>query len=123
MADFTDIASNEDMVAIANGIRAVTRTEEGMTIPEMPERLLNIKVAVVDDKICDFSTGERISLGTFDTVIRHLFIVSPKTTADLALLAETEPELELTYDAETGELFFRICSSTGSSNGSKTNHC
>ena len=105
MADFTDIASNEDMVAIANGIRAVTRTEEGMTIPEMPERLLNIKVVMADDKICDFSTGERISLGTFDTVIRHLFIVSPKTTADLALLAETEPELELTYNAETGELF------------------
>lgn len=104
MADYKGIANNQHMVTIANAIRAVTRTTGRMTIPEMPERLLNIQVVETRDIDADFSEGTEISLGTYDTAIRHLFIVSPKTTADAKALAKTKTEIELQYSDEEGEL-------------------
>lgn len=104
MAVIEDVASNADMIKIANAVRAVTRTKGKMTIPQMPERLMNIQVVVTKDVAADFSTGNSIVLGTFDSVMNHLFIVSPKTSADAVLLAKVKAELELTYSKETGEL-------------------
>lgn len=104
MAKIEDVASNADMIKIANAVRAVTRTNGKMTIPQMPERLMNIQVVVTKDVAADFSTGNSIVLGTFDSVMNHLFIVSPKTSADAVLLAKVKAELELTYSKETGEL-------------------
>lgn len=104
MAKIEDVASNADMIKIANAVRAVTRTKGKMTIPQMPERLMNIQVVVTKDVAADFSTGNSIVLGTFDSVMNHLFIVSPKTSADAVLLAKVKAELELTYSKETGEL-------------------
>lgn len=104
MASIKDVATNEDMVKIANAIRAVTRTTGKMTIPQMPERLWDISVIVTRDVVADFSEGTSLVLGTFDTTIKHLFIVSPTTSEDSVLLAKVKAELELAYDTDTGEL-------------------
>ena len=104
MANFDDIANNQHMIDIANAIRAVTRTTGKMAIPEMPERLWDIQVVMTRDIICDFSGTSPVSLGIYDKAIKHLFIATPKTSADVVLLAKVEAELELAYDETTGEL-------------------
>lgn len=104
MAKFNDIASNQDMVNIANAIRAVTRTTGKMTIPEMPERLWNIRVIETRDVVIDLTLPTEVSLGLYATDIKHLFIVTPSTSADVALFAKADAELALDYSEETGEL-------------------
>ena len=104
MADIEDVAKNEDMVKIANAIRKITRTNERLTIPQMSEILLNVKVITTKEVIVDFSTGESVSLGEYDTTIKHLFIVTPNTTEDSELLAKVKAELNLEYNETTGIL-------------------
>ena len=104
MATFDDVVTNEQIQAIAEGIRQITRTTEPMTVPEMPDRLLQIKVVETKDVSVSFSTASPLALGTFSTAIQHLFIVTPKTSADAKLLQKVKPEIELAYDTETGVL-------------------
>lgn len=104
MATFDDVVTNEQIQAIAEGIRQVTRTTEPMTVPEMPGRLLQIKVVETKDVSVSFSTASPLALGTFSTAVQHLFIVTPKTSADAKLLQKVKPEIELAYDTETGVL-------------------
>ena len=104
MATLDDVAKNEDMVKIANAIRRVTRTDSPMTIPEMPERLLDIRVIEKSLKTVNFNAQGPVSLGTYDTQLKHMFIVMPKANTDVANLAKVEPEIDLQYDNETGEL-------------------
>ncbi len=104
MATLDDVAKNQDIVEIANAIRRVTRTDSPMTIPEMPERLLDIRVLEKSLKTVNFNAQGPVSLGTYDTQLKHMFIVMPKENTDVANLAKAEPEIDLKYDNETGEL-------------------
>jgi len=105
MATYDDIATNQHILDIANGIRAITRTTEGMTIPEMPERLTSIRVVEHREVEVDLNDSSLVvSLGVYQNDLKHLFIVTPKTSADASILQRVKPEIELNYDAETGEL-------------------
>ena len=100
MATIDDVATNEQIQAIADGIRRVTRTNTQMTIPEMPGRLLQIRVIEVQ-KLSVTLTGS-VNLGEYDTDLSHLFIAVPETSADAQKLSDAEPELKLDYT--NGEL-------------------
>ena len=104
MANLEDVATNAHIQAIADGIRNITRTTEDMTIPEMPERLLAIKVVEVRNVSPNFSAHGPVSLGRYQTMIKHLFIVSPQTNDDALLLSRVAPEIKLIYDEATGDL-------------------
>ena len=104
MANLEDVATNAHIQAIADGIRSITRTTEDMTIPEMPERLLAIKVVEVRNVSPNFSAHGPVSLGRYQTMIKHLFIVSPQTNDDALLLSRVAPEIKLIYDEATGDL-------------------
>ena len=104
MATLDDVAKNEDIVEIANAIRRVTRTNSPMTIPEMPERLLDIRVLEKSLKTVNFNAQGPVSLGTYDIQLKHMFIVMPKANTDVDNLAKVEPKVELIYDNETGAL-------------------
>ena len=100
MATIDDVATNEQIQAIADGIRSVTRTREQMTIPEMPGRLLQIRVIEVTK--LSVALAASVSLGEYDTSLSHLFIAVPETSADAQKLSDAEPELKLDY--ASGEL-------------------
>ena len=104
MATLDDVATNQDMVNIANAIRKVTRSTGKMTVLQMPERLTQIRVAEKKEVTVNLNNNDRIVLSTYDTSIKHLFLVTPKTTDDANLFTKTAPELELQFDQETGEL-------------------
>lgn len=104
MARLEDIAGNRHMLAIANAIRAITRTSGSMTIPEMPERLLSIKVVEVDKVTVDFNAAGPAVIGQYDPLINHLIIAIPEANTDIEKLKMVEPEVKLTYDIETGEV-------------------
>ena len=104
MATLDDVANNQDMINIANAIRKVTRSTGKMTVLQMPERLAQIRVAEKREVSVNLNSNNRIVLSTYDTSIKHLFLVTPKTTDDASLFAKTAPELELQFNQETGEL-------------------
>lgn len=104
MATLDDVANNQDMINIANAIRKVTRSTGKMTILQMPERLTQIRVAEKREVSVNLNGNNRIVLSTYDTSIKHLFLVTPKTTDDASLFAKTAPELELQFNQQTGEL-------------------
>lgn len=85
MADFDQVATNEDIAAVADAIRGVTRSEDSMTIPEMPERLTNIRVVVVQDitleTAFDSNSNSPIPLFEIDATKKHLFEVVPVNEA------------------------------------------
>lgn len=102
MANFNDIATNQDMVNIANAIRTVTRTTDGMTISEMPERLWNIRVVqTIVKTITVEQAATSLMLGVFDGKIKHLFIVTPLNTQDAVILAKAKANLPLSI-VQTG---------------------
>lgn len=105
MAELEDIANNQNMVDIANAIRKATRSTEPMTIPEMPERMLDIRVIEKALVTADFSATGPLLLGTYNTTEHHFFLALPKSNNDLATLTKTELESNLVYDGETGELW------------------
>ena len=104
MADFSDVATNAQMVAIANAIRGITRTSGPMTIPEMPGRLLEIRVVEWRAVSVSFSTGTSAVLGTFDSNIKHVFMVLPASNADAEKLSRVDASSALDYDSATGVL-------------------
>ena len=75
MADFSDVAVNADMVKIANAIRRITRTSAKMTIPEMPERLTDIRVLEYAEIEISFAQAGNQLLGQYITQYPHLFMV------------------------------------------------
>ena len=109
MATIDDVATNEQIQAIADGIRRVTRTTESMTIPEMPGRLLQIRVIEVAKLSVELAAS--VSLGKYDTNLSHLFIAVPETSADAQKLSDAEPELKLAYTS--GELTMTCNAATG----------
>lgn len=104
MADFSDVATNAQVVAIANAIRGITRTSGSMTIPQMPGRLLEIRVLEWRAVSVSFSTGTSAVLGTFDSNIKHVFMVLPASNEDAEKLSRVDASSALDYDSATGVL-------------------
>lgn len=105
--DFSNVADNGHMSRIADAIRSVTRTTAPMTIPQMPGRMLDIKV--VETKEVEIPAGSQgdVLLGTFDKEIKHMFLAMPKTDEDANTLSTAKPG-DLVYIEEDGEMYLHL---------------
>lgn len=77
MASIDDVVTNEQILDIANGIRALTRTTTGMTILEMPERLRHVRV-IEHFKVTVPVTQNITPIFEYDDTLKHLFLVLPQ---------------------------------------------
>lgn len=105
MAGFNDVATNKEILRIADAIRAVTRTAEGMTIPEMPDRLMEIRVVECKDVQVQLNTQGEVLLGVFDQELKHMFVVTPYTDQDNEAVNAAGVQRELIFDQGTGSLY------------------
>lgn len=75
MADINDVVTNSHILEIADAIRDLQETLEGMTILEMPQKIRDIKTQVLDvvnslvDALCWRGTCEGVPV---DTIIGAL---------------------------------------------------
>lgn len=107
MADFEDVVSNEQVAAIADVIRHVTRTTAGMTVPQMPERLSEIRATMYARETVAVQHGAtEFVISGIDTDYKHMLVVIPATNDDYEKLASLSPAIEGSYDA--GEVRFQI---------------
>lgn len=107
MADFEDVVSNEQIAAIADAIRHVTRTSGSMTIPQMPERLSEIRATMYARETVELHhDANEFVISGIDTNYKHLLVVIPATSEDGEKLAKLSPVVEGSYYA--GEVTFRI---------------
>lgn len=100
MATIDDVVTNEDILAIANAIRRVTRTSGTMRVGDMPERLLDVRVVEYKEQAYDFSAGNSVQLGTYDVALKHMFLVFPADNASSTLLGKTKPSIALVFNGE-----------------------
>lgn len=112
MAGYRDVATDQDMIRIANAIRAVSRTSEGMTIPEMAERLLDVRVVEYSEHEAVIAASS-VNIGTYDPNIKHLFVVLPLSITSVDALKKANAAPELVFDAETGDLSLEVEEATG----------
>ena len=105
MADFNDVATNTEILRIAEAIRAATRTSEGMTIPEMPDRLMDIRVVEYRDVTVELNTEGEVLLGVFDQELKHLFVATPYADQDNDAVNAASVQRALIFDQETGSLY------------------
>lgn len=88
MADFNDVATNADIGTIADAIRRVTRTVTPMSIPQMPERLLDIRVVEVSQvQVTTTADQGQVELFEYDDTIKHLFTIVPSSQQTAQFLA------------------------------------
>lgn len=107
MADFEDVVSNEQVAAIADVIRHVTRTAAGMTVPQMPERLSEIRATMYARETVAVQHGAtEFVISGIDTEYKHMLVVIPATNDDYEKLASLSPAIEGSYNA--GEARFQI---------------
>nr|DAH56661.1 MAG TPA: hypothetical protein [Caudoviricetes sp.] len=105
MANIDNLATNQDLIAIANGIRHATRTTEPMTISQMSERLGSIRVIERGVVKASFNAQGPLLLGVYNTLLAHFFIAMPRANKDADTVALVVPETRLNYNAQTGELY------------------
>lgn len=107
MADFEDVVSNEQVAAIADVIRHVTRTTAGMTVPQMPERLSEIRATMYARETVAVQRGStEFVISGIDTEYKHMLVAIPATNDDYEKLASLSPAIEGSYNA--GEARFQI---------------
>lgn len=105
MGTFNDVATNAEILRIAQAIRAITRSDAEMTIPEMPDMIMGLKVAEVSRVAIGFASESKYSvLGQYNTELKHLFVAFPATYESGEALVKAKVLTELEYDAETGVL-------------------
>ncbi len=80
MADFNDVATNENIQAIADAVRRVTRSNASMTIPEIAAILGTLNLVEVREVEVSIEPGMTTLYGvtSYDTTIKHLFLFFPK---------------------------------------------
>ena len=113
MADFNDVATNAEILRIAEAIRKATRTAEGMTIPEMPDRLMDIRVVEFHRQLVNLATPGDVEIAKYDAQLKHLFVATPYADTDNTTLTEALAQRALIFDQESGSLYMHTGAAAG----------